>query len=118
MIHQDLQRALDPVVFSRYIGIEPDPWQADVLRYEGKRLLLNCSRQSGKSTTTATKALHTAIYRPKSLVLLVSPSLRQSSELFRKVKDGLSAMEARPPQFCGYPVCSVRARSEAVAVIW
>ena len=100
MIHKDLQRdlqrALDPVEFSRYVGIEPDEWQADVLRYEGKRLLLNCSRQSGKSTTTATKGLHTAIYRPKSLILLVSPSLRQSQELFRKVKDAYEAMDARP----------------------
>jgi len=96
LIHKDLQRALDPVEFSRYIGIEPDEWQADVLRYEGKRLLLNCSRQSGKSTTTAIKGLHTAIYRPRSLILLVSPSLRQSQELFRKVKDGFDIMEARP----------------------
>ena len=96
MIHKDLQRALDPVEFSRYVGIEPDEWQADVLRYEGKRLLLNCSRQSGKSTTTATKALHTGIYKPKSLILLVSPSLRQSQELFRKVKDAYEAMDTRP----------------------
>jgi hypothetical protein len=96
VICQDLIRALDPVEFSRYIGIIPDDWQAEVLRYEGKRLLLNCSRQSGKSTTTATKALHTGIYRPKSLILLVSPSLRQSQELFRKVKEGYEVMETRP----------------------
>jgi hypothetical protein len=96
MIHEDLIRALDPVEFSRYIGIEPDEWQADVLRYEGKRLLLNCSRQSGKSTTTAIKALHTGVYRPKSLILLVSPSLRQTQELFRKVKEGYERMETRP----------------------
>jgi hypothetical protein len=96
VIHKDLQRALDPVEFSKYIGITPDEWQAEVLRYEGKRLLLNCSRQSGKSTTTATKALHTAIYRLKSLILLVSPSLRQSQELFRKVKEGYEAMEQQP----------------------
>ena len=95
-IRSDMLLALDPVAFSRHIGIDPDPWQADVLRYEGKRLLLNCCRQSGKSTTTATKALHAAVYRPKSLILLVSPSLRQSQELFRKVKDGYSAMADRP----------------------
>src|SRR5438270_11056068 len=40
--------------------------------------------QSGKSTTTAAVALHTAIYNP-GLILLVSPSLRQSKELFAKV---------------------------------
>jgi len=95
-ITNDLLRALDPVEFSRSIGIEPDPWQADVLRYEGKRLLLNCSRQSGKSTITAIKALHTGVYRPESLILLVSPSLRQSQELFRKVKAGFERMEPRP----------------------
>ena len=47
-IRSDMLLALDPVAFSRHIGIDPDPWQADVLRYEGKRLLLNCCRQSGE----------------------------------------------------------------------
>ena len=97
MFKDDMMRALDPVEFSKHIGIVPDPWQAEVLRYEGKRLLLNCCRQSGKSTTTAIKALHTGLYRPKSLILLVSPSMRQSQELFRKVKDGYLTVEDRPP---------------------
>ena len=88
--------ALDPVAFSKSIGIEPDSWQAEVLRYEGKRMLLNCSRQSGKSTTTAIKALHAGLYRPSSLILLASPSLRQSTELFRKVKETYLKMERRP----------------------
>jgi hypothetical protein len=44
-----------------------------------------CSRQSGKSTVTALLASHTARYYPGNLILLVSRSLRQSSELFRKV---------------------------------
>lgn len=96
MLRDDMLLALDPVAFSRSIGIDPDPWQADVLRYEGKRLLLNCCRQSDKSTTTAIKALHTALYKPKSLILLASPSLRQSQELFRKVRDGLNALKDAP----------------------
>ena len=96
MYKDDMLLALDPVAFSRHIGIDPDPWQREVLQYEGKRLLLNCCRQSGKSTTTATKALHTALYKPKSLILLVSPSLRQSSELFRKVRDAFGAMKNPP----------------------
>lgn len=87
MLERDFLRALDPVAFSQAIGIDPDPWQAAVLRSSDRRLLLNCCRQAGKSTTTATKALHTAIYRPHSLILLGSPSLRQSSELFRKVRE-------------------------------
>ena len=93
----DLALALDRVVFAREgVGFEPDPWQAGVLRSSGKRLLMNCCRQSGKSTTAAILALHEAVYRPGSLVLLISPSLRQSSELFRKVTNLLSRLEVRP----------------------
>jgi hypothetical protein len=82
----DLAQALDPVIFAREaLGFSPDFWQEQVLRWSGKRLLLCCARQTGKSTVTAILALHRAIFYPASLVLLVSPSLRQSSELFRKV---------------------------------
>lgn len=96
MLHDDLLFALDPVEFSKAIGIDPDPWQASVLRSESKRLLLNCCRQSGKSTTTATKALHTALYKPQSLTLIASPSLRQSGELFRKIRSSLDHLKQRP----------------------
>jgi len=48
-------------------------------------MLLLCCRQAGKSTVTAALALHTALFQPDSLILLLSPSLRQSAELFRKV---------------------------------
>jgi Terminase large subunit, T4likevirus-type, N-terminal len=80
----DLAMALDPAAFSVAAGIVPHPWQADVLRSCAPRLLLNCSRQSGKSSTCATLACHTALYRPGSLTLIVSPAERQSKELFRK----------------------------------
>ncbi len=80
----DLAMSLDPVRLSQAAGIDPDPWQAAVLRSNAPRLLLNCSRQSGKSTTVATLAMHTALYDAGALVLIVSPSKRQSEELFRK----------------------------------
>src|SRR5579885_1957783 len=75
---------IDPVVFSRQAGIEADPWQAKLLRSAAQRILVNCSRQSGKSTSMGTLALHQALYEPGSLTLMVSPTLRQSGELFRK----------------------------------
>jgi hypothetical protein len=86
---------LDPVALARRIGIEPDDWQREVLCATERQLLLNCSRQSGKSTTTGVLAAHTALYEPKSLSLLVSPSERQSIELLRKVKDILAAFGVR-----------------------
>jgi len=94
----DLVMALDPAAFARDgLGFHPDDWQANVLRWNGQRAILNCSRQSGKSTIAAVLALHRALYYPGSLVLLVSPSLRQSGELFRKVSDSLKALK-QPPQ--------------------
>jgi hypothetical protein len=81
----DLAAAFDPVALARRVGIQPDLWQRDVLRSVEPRILLNCCRQSGKSTIAAIVALHTALYQPGSLVLLVSPSQRQSQELFKKL---------------------------------
>lgn len=80
----DLAMALDPVELARAAGLEPDEWQSRFLRSTGSRVLLNCSRQAGKSTMAATLAVHTAVYESASLVLLLSPSLRQSQELFKK----------------------------------
>ena len=45
-------------------------------------MLLLCSRQSGKSQVAAAIALQTALTMPGSLTLLLSPSERQSGELF------------------------------------
>jgi hypothetical protein len=75
---------MDPIALARAAGFDPDPWQADMLRSADPRVLLNVTRQGGKSTISAVIGVHTAVYVPDSLVLLVSPSLRQSAELFRK----------------------------------
>ncbi len=80
----DLARALDPTAMADRIGMTPEPWQERVLRSTSGRLLLNCHRQAGKSTLAGVLAVHTALYEPGSLILLVSPALRQSQELFRK----------------------------------
>jgi hypothetical protein len=66
------------------LDFHSDLWQQQVLDSSSKKVLLNCSRQSGKSSVSSILALHTAIFQPGSLVLMVSPSLRQSSELFRR----------------------------------
>lgn len=97
MIKNDLRYALSPVTFSREcLKVEPDPWQAEVMMSPTKRILLNCSRQSGKSTSSSIIALHQALYYPGSLILLVSPSLRQSSELFKKVQSFYKMLPDRP----------------------
>lgn len=82
----DLMRATDPVGLAVALGLDPDAWQADVLRSRAPRVLLNCSRQSGKSTVAGLLAVHQALYVPDSLVLMVSPSQRQSAELYRTAR--------------------------------
>ncbi len=84
----------DAVLMARRAGIVPDDWQADLLRSDAKQMILLCSRQSGKSTVSSILAIHEAVYQPNSLILLLSPSLRQSQELFRKLKDVYNALES------------------------
>jgi hypothetical protein len=81
----DLKLALDRVSFAEKLGIVPDAWQEDLLRSSSDRVLLNCCRQSGKSTMSGVIALHRALYHPGSLILCLAPALRQSQELFAKI---------------------------------
>lgn len=102
---RDLRHALDPAAFAaERLGLQPDSWQARVLRSDGRRLLLNCTRQSGKSTTTSILAVHTAIYDPGALILLVSRAHRQSMELFSKcagfLKQAGAGLEVDNAQSC------------------
>ncbi|MBI3821446.1 MAG: hypothetical protein HY289_02075 [Planctomycetes bacterium] len=89
----------DPTLILRAQDITPDPWQRDLLLSRERFLLLNCARQTGKSTTVAAIALHRLLTDPGSLVLVVAPSERQSHELFRKVMHAYRAL--------GQPIPSV-----------
>lgn len=75
---------LDPAALFEDVVGRPDEWQQDALRSPSKRQLYLASRQSGKSSVAACKALWTAMYQDGALVLLVSPSQPQSQEIFRK----------------------------------
>jgi hypothetical protein len=78
------------------LGVQPDLWQRDLLRSPARQALVLCARQTGKSLTAALLALHAAVYRPGSLVLILCPSIRQSAELLRTVRD-LFARVDEPP---------------------
>jgi hypothetical protein len=86
-VRDDIRLALDRVAFAKALGIHPDGWQEELLRSHSDRILLNCCRQSGKSTMSAVIALHRALYHPGSLILCLAPALRQSQELFAKIAD-------------------------------
>src|SRR5665647_1835575 len=68
----------------RYTSL--DSWQRDFLRdTEHKRVILNCARQTGKSSMVAIRAIYEALTTPGSLILVISPTFRQSMLLFSKI---------------------------------
>jgi hypothetical protein len=86
----------DPCLFARRkLGFTPDPVQARVLDPCIHRGILNCTRQWGKSTVTAVKALHRAWTEPEALVVVASPSGRQTAEFVRKTAGLLRRMGVR-----------------------
>lgn len=95
-LRADLAAALDPVRLARRAGLDPDPWQAEILRSRARQTILLCSRQAGKSTVSSLLAVDEALHRAPALVLLLAPALRQSQELFRKVKGTLHEIGAAP----------------------
>ena len=91
------QEEEDPAEFARLrLGFHPDETQSRVLRSDAPRGILNCTRQWGKSTVAAAKAVHRAHTRPGSLVLVASPSERQSGELVRKASAMVRALGQEP----------------------
>jgi phage FluMu gp28-like protein len=81
----------DCLEFAHSLGIVPDAWQGQLLRSKPPRVLLNCARQSGKSTMAAIIALHQALRHPPSLVLILAPAERQAKE-FSKVATAYQAL--------------------------
>jgi len=93
-VGDDLVYASDPVLWAREVlGYIADDWQASLLRSRARKIILNCSRQSGKSTTSAVLALHESIYRTPSFVLIVAPTQDQSGELMLKFDEFRSGVE-------------------------
>lgn len=93
----ELAYALNPALFAeKVLKFKPDQWQRDLLLEKKRNSILNCSRQVGKSTTASVLALHKALYKPNSTTVLISPSQRQSMELYDKVYDTFQTMPARP----------------------
>src|SRR5947208_11822339 len=86
------QEIPDIVEFTRQrLGFDPNPLQESVLQ-GGRRGIVNCTRQWSKSTVAAAKAAHRAYCRPDSLILVLSPSARQSGELVRKAEEFVSRL--------------------------
>ena len=88
---QMLGDILDPAGYIERIWNKPYEWQQLALNPAYLRVMLNCARQSGKSTIVSGIVDHSAKYIPRSLNIIVSPSEKQSQETMKKVEDYISA---------------------------
>jgi hypothetical protein len=81
----------------------PDPKQDLILRSGARRVILNCSRQWGKSTVVAAKLVHVACTRPNSLSLIASENLLQTAGMLQKIQRFLSVARLRFQRIRGFP---------------
>ena len=73
---------------------------------EAQRIAFRSGRQVGKTTTTAIKAIHHAINGNNRQVLILSPTMRQSSLMFRKIR-----------AYCQHPMIKEKIVSESQTMI-
>ena len=92
----DLALALDPTLVMSRSGLTPDPWQAELIRDTENWWLLLCTRQGGKTKAISALALATALNRKGALVLILTPSERQSKEVLRCVSQYYLALYGAP----------------------
>ncbi len=80
----------DPAVFAHdFFGFDAKDYQAAFLRDSSKRIVLRWSRQSGKTTSLALRSIWFALAHPKTLTLIVAPTLRQSMIVSDRIQDFL-----------------------------
>lgn len=80
--------ATSPAAFARHVlGLPLDKTQEALLNGSTRRVILNCTRQWGKSTIGAAMALWRALFFRKSLIVVGSPCGRQSGVLVFKIRE-------------------------------
>src|SRR4030066_477099 len=76
----------NPSLFAQEIlHFKPFSYQENLLNATAKRIIACMGRQTGKTTTIATKAIHYAYAHKNTTTLIISPSLRQSIIMFDKI---------------------------------
>ncbi len=68
-------------------GFVADEKQAAILDCPDPRVILLTSRQVGKSTIAALRALYIAVHQAKSLIFMVAPIETQAGEILQKLKE-------------------------------
>ncbi|MGD0072522.1 MAG: terminase family protein [Candidatus Bathyarchaeia archaeon] len=90
---QPLQLPSDPVEFAQSLfGFTAKSYQVELLRDKSKRIVVRWSRQAGKTTCIALRAIWFACTYPNTLTLIVAPTLRQSMIMSDRIQDFLASV--------------------------
>ncbi|MGD0248351.1 MAG: terminase family protein [Candidatus Limnocylindrales bacterium] len=85
----DFTAALDPaVLFEQAFDLEPHDWQRGYLREDRPTVVLK-GRQVGASLAAGALAIRTVRYWPDVDAVIVSPTLKQSTEITARARSGL-----------------------------
>jgi phage FluMu gp28-like protein len=83
----------DAVEFAeKLFNFTPKEYQANLLEEKSKRIVVRWSRQAGKTTCIALRALWYALTHDNTLTLIVAPSLRQSMIMSDRIGDFIGAL--------------------------
>jgi len=83
----------DPVKFATDIlKFQPNRYQKKLLKDQAKRIVARFSRQAGKTTTIAIRAIWFAAKHPRTVSLIVAPSMRQSMIMMDRIHGFLIAL--------------------------
>jgi len=89
-----IKKLKDPLVFARdLLGIQLFDYQQELLVCEEERVHVRKGRQVGASLTLALKCVIWTILHPGITVAVISPSQRQSSLVFKYIRDIFMAHE-------------------------
>lgn len=84
--HEEAFEINGPADFAeKILGMKPFPYQAKLLEDASKRIVACMGRQTGKTTIIALKAIYFADTNRDVIVLITSPSLRQSMIMFDRI---------------------------------
>jgi len=89
----------DPTLPMRAMGMQPDPWQVDLITCPARQIAALCTRRSGKTASTASRVTVRCLTQ-RTRALIFAPTEDQSKELLWFVREMNAAL--------GFPVPLIR----------
>jgi hypothetical protein len=86
---------------ARALHFTPSKLQAEILNYQGDRLILCCARQWGKSTIVAIKALYEAVHNPNTVTIILSRTKLQAGVIVQRIRANAASLNLATRRFQG-----------------